>query len=325
MKKEFDIKKIHKVIETPELLKKQYLCLDGFAFTELTQKNVFDALIIRETLTAFCIHDAYSIGSRTLTECIELINKFMLESVIVIANDLSFLKQCPTVKHFVFYLNLENQTLPKMSYLSTVPGIRNFRIDGISGVEELYTGGVSPFFFQKLKSLKFLNMSGTDRQSNNKSSQIQTIENFDLPELLKLDMMQCNISSLSGIEKCPKLQWLSLFNMRNLSDISMLDDLAPTLRLLSIENCPKIEDFNVIEKLKNLEYLELCGKNEIPSLEFIKGLPNLKFLKVSMNILDGDVSPCLDLQYADVVCKKHYNLSNKKLPKDKTEIAFVLK
>ncbi len=316
----FNIKVIQNVIDTPDLIKKQHICLDGFAFAELTKKNVFDALIIRETSTAFCVHDSYSVGDRTIDECIELVNKFKLESVIIISNDISFLKQCHSVKNFVFYLNLENPTTPKLSYLSTVPGIKSFHINGYTGIDELYTECISTLCFQKLKTLRCLNICGTE----DKGYRFQNLENFDLPELLKFDIVQCNIKTISGIEKCSKLQWLSLFGLRSLTDISVLECLAPTLRALSIDNCPKIIDFDVIEKLKNLEYIELCGKNDIPSLEFIKALPKLKFIKVSMNVLNGDISPCLNLQYADVICKKNYNFKNKDLPKDRTDLGFVI-
>jgi hypothetical protein len=113
--------------------------------------------------------------------------------------------------------------------------------------------------------------------------------------------------------------------MRNLSDISGLATLAPTLRMLAFENCPKITDFSVISELKELEYLELKGKNELPNIEFIKALPKLKFLILTMNVLDGDVSCLQRLQYVDAVCKRHYNLKSQDLPKDRTDLGFEFK
>jgi hypothetical protein len=110
--------------------------------------------------------------------------------------------------------------------------------------------------------------------------------------------------------------------MRNLSDISDLAALAPTLRMLAFENCPKIPDFSVISKLKELEYLELKGKNELPNLDFIQKLPKLKFLILTMNVLDGNMSCLKNIQYVDAVCKRHYNLKNKDLPKDRTDLGF---
>ena len=174
----------------------------------------------------------------------------------------------------------------------------------------------------KLKTLKHLNMWGVDEKSDVKKEKITTLKDFDMPELLKFSIMQCSITSLKGIQNCPKLQWVDMEYMRTLSDISDLVSLATTLRLLSIENCPKITDFSVISKLKKLEYLELHGKNELPNLDFIKELPNLKLVNLSMNVLDGDISCLQNIQYADVVCKRHYNLKNKDLPKDRIGLGF---
>jgi hypothetical protein len=113
--------------------------------------------------------------------------------------------------------------------------------------------------------------------------------------------------------------------MRNLSDISGLATLAPTLRMLAFENCPKMTDFSVISELKELEYLELKGKNELPNINFIKALPKMKFLILTMNVLDGDVSYLQRLQYVDAVCKRHYNLKSQDLPKDRTDLGFEFK
>ncbi len=78
----------------------------------------------------------------------------------------------------------------------------------------------------------------------------------------------------------------------------------------------------MISELKELEYLELKGKNELPNLDFIKELPKLKLLNLTMNVLDGNVECLRNLQYAGAVCKKHYNLKNKDLSKDRTDLEF---
>ena len=315
----FSIQSIFETVKDEHLRHARYIVRDGFVFTSLTKDTIFDALVVKE-----CTGDSspYSAGTRSLEECIELINCYRLESAVFVANNDSVLKQCPTVKQFLLYPDTNSQTPINYYSLRTVPGIKNFSLAGKSGIDELYTGGISPLLFQKLKTLKRLNMCGIDDKSNDKKASITTIDNFDLPELMKLTIIQCGITSLNGIHNCPKLQWLDLSYMRNLSDISDLSTLAPTLRMLAFENCPKITDFSVISKLKELEYLELKGKNELPNLDFIKKLPKLKFLILTMNVSDGNVSFLLNIQYVDAVCKRHYNLKNKDLPKDKTDLGF---
>ncbi|MBE6609718.1 MAG: leucine-rich repeat domain-containing protein [Ruminococcaceae bacterium] len=318
----FNIQEIFDVVKDEHLRKVQYIIRDGFVFSSLTKENVFDALVVRESIDTSSFCEAYSVGSRTMEECIELINYFNLESAVFIINDISILKRCPTVKHFTLYLDSNATTVPKYGTLSLLPGIRPFSNVGKYGIEELYTGGESPLVFQKLKTLKQLHMSAVDEKEFSRKTSIVTIEDFDLPELIKLTIVECGITSLKGIQKCPKLQWLDLCYMRKLSDISDISALAPTLRMLAFENCPKITDFSVISKLKELEYLELKGKNELPNLDFIKDLPKLKFMILTMNVLDGNVSCLKNIQYVDAVCKRHYNLKNKDLPKDRTDLGF---
>ena len=89
-----------------------------------------------------------------------------------------------------------------------------------------------------------------------------------------------------------------------------------TLKALRIENCPKIEDFSVLGELENLELLELTGSNVLPNLDFIKTMKNLKTFICNMNVLDGDLTPCLNLSYVYVEpIRRHYNLKDADLPK----------
>ena len=316
-----DIKTIHDEIIAPSYELK-YIIRDGYAFTPLKKENVFDALIVGDYLEPNAFFKFDFQATRTLDECVSLINKFNLESAIFLTNDVTVLKRCPSIKCFTFYQNSITQNLPKFSSLYLLPGVRQFRIGDTNQIEELYVGGNSPLYFQKQMTLKYLNMCGIDEKSNDKKMHIKTIEDFNLPSLVKLTIIKCGITSLKGIEKCSKLQWLDLSYLRSLSDISFISTLAPTLRSLSFENCPQIADFSVISELKELEYLELKGKNELPNLDFIKELPKLKFLKLSMTVLDGDVSCLQSIQYVDAVCKKHYNLRSRDLPKDTTNLGF---
>ena len=131
-------------------------------------------------------------------------------------------------------------------------------------------------------------------------------------------MLQCGIHSLEGIEQSEKMQCLYLYYNRSLKDISALANVKKTLKALRIENCPKLEDFSVLAELENLELLELTGKNTLPNLEFIKKMKNLKTFIFDMNILDGDLTPCLELSYVySRKNRKHYNVKEKDMPKGK--------
>jgi len=300
----------------------KYVIRDGYAFTSLKKENVFDALIVSNYLEPNALYKFNSQVTRTLDECISLINRYNLESAVFLTNDITVLKRCPSIKCFTLYENSITHNLAKFSSLYFLPGIKQFTIGNTNQIEELYVAGNSPLYFQKQRTIKRLNLCGIDEKSNDKKMHIKTVEDFDLPSLVKLTIIQCGITSLKGIEKCPKLQWLDLSYLRSLSDISSLSTLAPTLRSLSFENCPQITDFSVLSELKELEYLELKGKNELPNLDFIAKLPKLKFLILTMNVLDGEVKCLQKIQYVDAVCKRHYNLKSKDLPKDTIDLEF---
>ena len=70
--------------------------------------------------------------------------------------------------------------------------------------------------------------------------------------------------------------------------------------------------------MHKLEFLKLRGGNSLPSLAFMKELPNLKTFVFNMEVLDGDLSPCLNLSWAySERNRKCYNLRDSDLPKRK--------
>lgn len=138
----------------------------------------------------------------------------------------------------------------------------------------------------------------------------------ELKQLDTLDLTSSNITSLNGCEKLPKLQCLYLHYNRSLQDISALEGIRDTLKALRIEACGKIRDLSVLEKLENLELLELSGNNEVPNLNFLKKMHKLKTFIFSMNVLDGNLWPCMHLPYVySEKNRKHYDLKDSELPK----------
>ena len=100
---------------------------------------------------------------------------------------------------------------------------------------------------------------------------------------------------------------LSIFDNRKLEDISVLSEISATLTALEIDCCGKIKDFSVLSSLSNLQSLRLIGSNKLPDLSFVKNLPELKVFDFRMNVLDGDLTPCLPIPYVSIQNRKHYN------------------
>lgn len=147
-----------------------------------------------------------------------------------------------------------------------------------------------------------------------------------LSNLKLIDTIQFTFSKLQTLKGCRnfnRLTCLYLSYNRALKDISELKMVKSTLRILQIENCPNIEDFSVLRELENLEYLELTGSNSIPSLAFLKNLKKLKVFLFNVNVLDGNLSYCMNVPCVhSEKNRKHYNFKDNELPKEKLKINF---
>lgn len=318
------VDRIHEVVDY-KALADHYIIRDGYVFVALTHPyNVFDAVLIRQPKNAICFSPRLPHSKRDLDEHIALINELKIEKAVIIANNIDFIEACPSLRHLKIIPSEDSGNGFDYSPLYNMPEIKSLWGATIYGKnEEFFTSldyskikGIEAFGIYNsgylnyqniitLKSLALSNFKGKDLQNT-----------FSSLELDTLSLIQCKVKSLEGIQKSQNMQCLYLYYNRSLQDISALLKVKNSLRALRIENCPKIEDFSVLGELENLELLELSGGNELPSLSFIKNMKNLKTFIFSMNVKDGDLSPCLDLSY--VYCqknRKHYNIKDIKLPK----------
>ncbi len=178
----------------------------------------------------------------------------------------------------------------------------------ISGLEDIHVTDSGYKNFNAVKTLRSLGLSGYKQQDLSDA--------FASSILDTLMVIQCKIKSLEGIQRSQKMQCLYLYYNRSLQDISPLQNVKKTLRALRIENCPKIDDFSVLGELENLELLELSGSNTLPNLDFLKTMKSLKLFSFSMNVLDGNLNPCMNISCVDSFKnRKHYNLKDCELPK----------
>lgn len=133
-----------------------------------------------------------------------------------------------------------------------------------------------------------------------------------LPNLERLYFFGSNVEDISSIAKLTKLQRLNLHSFTRLTDISSLSSLG-NLKVLSIENCFKVENYEIIGKLTGLIGLELCGDTFAPKrliLNSLKPYTTLKYLKhlylSSASVIDGSYESILemnDLERFDLVVK----------------------
>lgn len=306
-------------------LTERYIVRDGFVFWSITYPhNIFDAILIRNPQNTKCFSPRLPYSERSVEEHISLINELKLEKAIIIAENIDFIVKCPSLKYIKIipvdsvgdgfdYSPLYNMPQIKCLQCSTQYGFyeqysTSIDCSKINGLEDIHVTNTKYQSFNEIVTLKGLGLS------NYKKNDLS--EAFNSVMLDTLSIFQSKLISLDGIQKSQKMQCLYLYYNRSLRDISALKNIKNTLKALRIENCPKIEDFSVLCELENLELLELSGSNTLPDLFFLKQMKNLKTFVFDINILDGDLSSCLDLSYVfSKKNRKHYNLKDSELPK----------
>jgi hypothetical protein len=299
---------------------KGYTVRDGYVYGSCTWPlNIHDALVVKKLGISHTIYNYFrEQSSHSFDEHIKLINDVKIEKAIIFSDEIGFINRCPELKHVriipaessgngfdysplyslknllsvscttEYGRNLELKT--KVDYSKFQSKLQKISVDG--------NGHINFNHLPELRSLSVGLYNGVSLDEYFHSSCLDT-----------LNLTSCKIKNLDGIGKSQRMQCLYLAYDRTLSDISALRDVKDTLKLLRIENCAKIKDFSVLAELHNLELLQLSGSNELENLAFLKSLPNLRFFACDMNILDGDLTPCLDIPYIGMSRKrKHYNL-----------------
>jgi protein phosphatase 1 regulatory subunit 7 len=252
------------------------------------------------------------INSESISECMKLYYEEKLDVIGISPfigfklSDLSFLKDYQDVEG-IYVTAAEKvdisiiQSLEKLKYLSIGDNQQKFDLTSFSELEylgvEWHKGIILPAPTDNLTEL-FL------WKYNSKSKNLEEIP--DYPNLEELEFNQSPVTTLNGVSKFQKLKTVSFNYLTKLEDIS--DISSPTLELLDFLACKKIKNHEIVKKLKSLKILRFNDCGEIPSISFIRDLPNLDdFRFVDTNVLDGDLTPCFGLKSVGFLMKKHYS------------------
>lgn len=295
---------------------------EGFVFAGITHPgNIYDAIVIKYPHDVSCFSPRMEGSRHSLEEQIDFINKHKIEKALIIAENIDFITKCPTLK----YLRVvpADSAGDKFDYspFYRMPEMKCLQCSTVYGRKEEFSTCIDYSKFPQVENIS-VNQIGHKNYNKNKTLKSFGISGyretdltnmFDSQMLDTLSIIECKIRSLEGLQKSKRMQCLYLYYNRALQDMRQV---KKTLKALRIENCPKIEDFSVLGELENLELLQLSGSNTLPSLDFLKTMKNLKTFLFSMDVLDGDLSPCLDLSYVySERNRKHYNIKDSMLPK----------
>lgn len=315
---------IQEVITDIDSRRRGYVIRDGFVFAKNAHAPIFDVLVVRNPLDVVGSSIRSPVSERSLEDHIQLICEHRLEKAIVICRDLSFITQCPSLNNIAVYPSVDSEDgfdfspLYQMEsiqelYCATTYGYKDqfhSEVDysRIKGLSSLTAAGVGHWGYEKISRLEKLWISG--------NKQHEDFSNISCSTALRdVTLMQCGLKSLNGLHKHPRMEQLALYHCRSLTDVSSLSQISESLISLTIEGCPKIKDFSVLEDLRQLKHIHLYGNNPLPNLSFLKNMKKLETFCFTMNVQDGDLTLCKDIPYVSCRNRNHYNYKDQDLPK----------
>jgi hypothetical protein len=210
---------IHEVITDYQIFSQGYILRDGYEFKPCTRPaNIYDAIVIKSPPNATCLCPRIVNTGHSLSEQIDLVNRLKLEKAIIVADDISFITQCPTLRYlqiipadsaghnFDFSPLYEMPEIKKL-HCTTEYGHREEFISQvdysqIKGIESLGISGKGHINYQQIETLKTLGISGYNGED---------LTNLSCSKVLDtLSMIQCKMKSLEGIQQSDRMQCLYL-------------------------------------------------------------------------------------------------------------------
>lgn len=261
---------------------------------------------------------------KTLEEHVAYIRENKIKKALVIAEDISFIRQCPSLE-CLWIIPLHSAESFDYSPLYDMPNLKQLNCQTVYGPKDNLSADID---YSRISGLVDLHLSGRKGHHNFNSVHglkklsfaegqpaSKTLTDLDVAALVELDICQASLKTLAGLEHARCLSVLGLSYCRQLEDISTLSAIRDSLTVLDIEACGKIKDFSVLAELHNLEHLRLYGSNSLPNLNFLRNMPKLKTFTFTMNVTDGDLNLCMNVPYTSCRNRKHYNLKDADLPK----------
>ncbi|MFA7144816.1 MAG: hypothetical protein WC088_06105 [Candidatus Izemoplasmatales bacterium] len=258
------------------------------------------------------IKDAIYFDSKLSFDDVEYINQHGLNKVILDfryeeATDLSFLCNIEKLEFLDIYGTIDASLIDSLANLrflrvnsSTSINLGKFpNLEWISSYTPNQLVG-----FEELKNLKSASLLGGNELCSQKILDIVG----SVPTIDTLVLERSVMRDLSFIRGVPNLQVLILKENARLSNLRDLENNNKSLKCLKIIRTTKIDSYSEIGEVLSLEFLYIDNCRAISSISFINNLKNLKGAVIAKtNILDGNLSPLMNLDYGVAIpIKKHY-------------------
>jgi hypothetical protein len=259
--------------------------------------------------------DTLIIESERIPECMKFFqsNNYLQKIWIskfhgYLKNDIAFLKDYSYIQKIIIngpfeilglyylsdleFLSYENYIKDQVLDLSNFKNIKTCYLDLSSKVRGLNT-------LSEVKDIRLFHYTVKEKDLTGLNN---------LKQLESLYISMSNIESLVGIQEFKKLRSIEFYYFRNLIHIQAVANLSNTLEFLTFGNAKKITDFESVTALRKLKTLGFNNCGSIPSIKFINNMLSLEdFRFMSTDVIDGDVTPCMRLEYVAFSNKKHFS------------------
>jgi len=296
-------------------------------FSPVTDDFFFwqDFLVILHPFDAVWEAPVLARSTHSLEEHIRFVEERQIRKALVVAEDISFLRECPGLAALYIMPAYGVQGTFDYSPLYDLPRVEELRCRLTTGAQERLCASVDYRRFPHLKRLYVEGTQGhigledvkglTHLSLHGWKPKEQSLAGLDASALEEIDLCQCGLRSLAGLEKAARLRKASISNCRTLTDASALAAAGGTLTSLDIEACGRIGSFAWLHEMTALTELTLTGSNTLPDLSFLANMKKLRTFRCTMNVADGDLSLCRGIPCVHIRNRKHYNLTDRELPK----------
>jgi protein phosphatase 1 regulatory subunit 7 len=212
---------------------------------------------------------------------------------------------------------------PSIEHLSISDGVKDISaIHNLHNLKSLFMSGKKEINFLDFPLLKDLNVEWSSLLSNmDKCKWLESLilrgynpktkDCLTLPDVVwvkRIALIQSTVCSLNGLEKFQKLKKLEFDYCGKLENLCCLESSNESLTYLLFDHCKSIKNHEYVTNLSHLYTLAYNDCGVIPSIKFIKEMAALKkFMFVGTNVADGDMTPCIGLEYAAFSNKRHFS------------------
>nr|WP_315424196.1 hypothetical protein [uncultured Pedobacter sp.] len=223
--------------------------------------------------------------------------------------------------------------LQNVNFLSKYPDIKNLSIsEGIDDIRAIHalssleslivSGSKRSIDFSYFPLLKKLNIEWSSSFSdmdkclflsdlrvvgyNPKSKDCLSIAK--LSHIKRLKIAKSPIHTLNGLDEFYQLEELELDYCSKLETLCCLEGSMGSLVSLLFNHCKSIVNHSYVMKFYHLTTLAYNNCGMLPSIEFILKMNSLNsFRFVGTDVVDGDMAPCIGIEYAAFSNKKHFS------------------